>query len=187
MVLYRPRAKDYAHAMRNLKIFDNPHDMGKYLIHFHNLYNLIEDPNSPMLITADMEEKADHRNGWLHSHYVMLGNVPLGIFDVETLRCVKKPKLEIEEDGSGGLKCQFEILDEGYIFFLGADQWYGHTTMLGYKRSNMSSPYARVDDIAVNPDAFTQALEHFIADRAIKIVQGRMKQQELNEQKRKRA
>ena len=59
--------------------------------------------------------------------------------------------------------------------------------MLGYKRSNMSSHSARVDDIAVNPDAFTQALEHFIADWAIKIVQGRMKQQELKEQKRKRA
>ncbi len=60
---------------------------------------------------------------------------------------------------------------EGYIFFLGSDQWYGHTTMLGYKRSNMSSPCARIDDIAVNSVAFTQALEHFIAERAIKLVE----------------
>ncbi|ORT99405.1 hypothetical protein D081_1957 [Anaerovibrio sp. JC8] len=185
MVLYRPRAKDYAMAMRNLKIFDSPTEMDNYLIHFHNLYNLIDDDYFPKIIVPSKEEKADHRNGWLHSRYVLLGNVPLGIFDSDTLERIKKPLLEIEDDGNGGLKCQFEILNEGYIFFLGSDQWYGHTTMLGYKRSNMTAPCARVDDIAVNSDAFTQALEHFIAERAIKIVETQRKiKEKYNEKKR---
>ncbi|KHM51363.1 hypothetical protein NZ47_10955 [Anaerovibrio lipolyticus] len=185
MVLYRPRAKDYTMAMQNLKIFDTPLDMEKYLVHFHNLYNLLDKPDEPYILVPSKEEKADHRNGWLHSRYVLLGNVPLGIFDYETLDRIKKPRLEIEDDGNGGLKCQFEILDEGYIFFLGSDQWYGHTTMLGYKRSDMTAPCARVDDIAVNPDAFTQALEHFIAERAIKIVEVQKKIQERKYEKKR--
>lgn len=185
MVLYRHRAKDYALAMRNLKIFDSPTEMDNYLIHFHNLYNLIDDDYFPKIIVPSKEERADHRNGWLHSRYVLLGNVPLGIFDYETLGRIHKPQLNIEDDGNGGLKCQFEILDEGYIFFLGSDQWYGHTTMLGYKRSNMSSPCARVDDIAVNSDAFTQALEHFIAERAIKIVETQREIKEKYKEKKR--
>ena len=116
---------------------------------------------------------------------MLLGNVPLGIFDYETLGRIHKPQLKIEDDGNGGLKCQFEILDEGYIFFLGSDQWYGHTSMLGYKRSNMSSPCARVDDIAVNSVAFTQALEHFIAERAIKIVETQRKIKEKYKEKKR--
>ncbi|WP_407397861.1 hypothetical protein [Anaerovibrio sp.] len=185
MVLYRPRAKDYTMAMQNLKIFGTPLDMEKYLVHFHNLYNLIDDDCFPKIIVTSKEEKADHRNGWLHSRYVLLGNVPLGIFDYETLGRIHKPQLNIEDDGNGGLKCQFEILDEGYIFFLGSDQWYGHTTMLGYKCSNMAAPCARVDDIAVNSDAFTQALEHFIAERAIKIVETQRKIKEKYKEKKR--
>ena len=185
MVLYRPRAKDYTMAMQNLKIFDTPLDMEKYLVHFHNLYNLLTDPNGINIFKQSLEEKADKRNGWLHSRYIMLGNVPLGIFDYETLGRMKRPRLETEDDGNGGLKCQFEILDERYIFFLGSDQWYGHTTLLGYKCSDMTAPCARVDDIAVNPDAFTQALEHFIAERAIKLVEVQKKIQERKYEKKR--
>ena len=185
MVLFRPRAKDYTMAMRNLKIFDKPIDMDKYLVHFHNLYNLLENPKDINIFFPSREEKADKRNGWLHSRYILLGNVPLGIFDADTLQRIKKPQLDIVDDGSGGLKCQFEILNEGYIFFLGADQWYGHTTMLGYKCSDMTAPCARVDDISVNADAFTQAMEHFIADRAIKIVAAQRKLQEKYSEKKR--
>ncbi len=185
MVLYRPRAKDYAIAMRNIKIFDNPLDMAKYLVNFHNLYNLLDKPDEPYILVPSRKEKADHRNGWQHSRYVLLGNIPLGIFDCETLGRIKKPQLDIEDDGNGGLKCQFEILNEEYIFFLGSDQWYGHTTMLGYKCSDMTAPCARVDDIAVNPDAFTQALEHFIAERAIKLVELQKKIPERKDEKKR--
>ena len=98
MVLYRPRAKDYTMAMQNLKIFDTPLDMEKYLVHFHNLYNLLTDPNGINIFKQSLEEKADKRNGWLHSRYIMLGNVPLGIFDYETLGRMKRPRLETEDD-----------------------------------------------------------------------------------------
>ena len=59
MILYRPRAKDYALAMHNLKIFDSPLDMAKYLVNFHNLYNLLTDPNGINIFKQSLEEKAD--------------------------------------------------------------------------------------------------------------------------------
>ncbi len=46
-------------------------------------------------------------------------------------------------------------------------------------------PRARVDDIAVNPDAFTQALERFIAERAIKLVEVQKKIQERKYEKKR--
>ena len=171
MILYRPRANDYYSAMHDFAIFNTVLEMEKHIIDFHNLYNLLPSSSEPYILTASEEEKADKRNGWLHSRYICLGNTPLGVFDAVTLANVKKPKLEIEEDTQGGLKCQFELLGEKYLFFLDNDPWYGQTKMLGYMCSNMSIPHCRLDDVPVSREAFTLVLEQFIGRRAVKVLQ----------------
>lgn len=168
MVLYRPCAKDYYEAMRHLKLFDTVRDVQNYIINYHNLYNIVEATKTEYIIHGDGREINDERNGWQHSRLLLLGTVPMGVYDAETLRTIEKPKLYMDDDPNGGLKCHFELLGEEYIFFLGVDQWYGNTKMLGYKCKFMSQPYCRCDDIPVTREDFTQEIIKSIATIALK-------------------
>ena len=115
---------------------------------------------------------------WLHSRYICLGNIPLGIYDSKTLDPIKKPHLEIETDPQGGLKCQFDLIDEGYIFFLGNDPWYGESKLVGFKRNDMVQPFCRKDNVPVTRQDFIYALNHFIASQAIKKLEAQKKRQD---------
>ena len=183
MVLYRPRAENYYEAIRHLKLFDSTVDMNKYIIDYHNLYNFLIGPNKVSPLRGGDEEIQDTRSGWLHSRYIMLGNTPLGIFDSETLRCVPKPRLRIEEDYQNGLNCQFTLLDSTYIFFLGMDQWANTTQCTGYNIKDMQHKIFRKDNLAINRTTFLQLLHQFIADKAIKKIQADEKAAQLHKKK----
>ena len=115
---------------------------------------------------------------WLHSRYICLGNIPLGIYDSKTLDPIKKPHPEIETDPQDGLKCQFDLIDDGFIFFLGNDQWYGQSKLVGFKRNDMSQPLCRMDNVPVTQQDFIYALNHFIASQAIKKLEAQKKRQD---------
>ncbi len=127
----------------------------------------------------------DDRNGWKHSRYVFLGNTPLGIFDSGTLRDIKKTHLQIREDDTGGLSCQFRLTDKEYIFFLGIGLWQTTSHCQGFLCHQMAQPLFRMDDIPITREAFTQLLNNFIAETAIKEVQTAEKAANIREQAEK--
>ena len=177
MVLYRPRAADFQTAMRQIQLFDNFVEMDNYLIDYHNLHNIITKDDQVYTTFSSSDELRDTKSGWLHSRYICLGNIPLGIYDSKTLDPIKKPHLEIETDPQGGLTCQFDLIDEGYIFFLGNDQWYGQSKLVGFKRNDMSQPLCRKDNVPVTRQDFIYALNYFIASQAIKKLEAQKKRQ----------
>ncbi|WP_085024482.1 hypothetical protein [Anaerovibrio sp. JC8] len=171
MVLYRPRMADYHEAMRHIKIFDEVQDLNRYVVNFHNLYNIAAATKTDFLLHGDGREMNDERNGWKHSRYIFLGNTPLGIFDSSTLRDIKKPRLQIKEDDNGGLSCQFQLTDKEYIFFLGIGLWQTTSQCQGFLCRQMGHPIFRKDDIPITREAFTQLLTNFIAETAIREIQ----------------
>ncbi len=170
MVLYRPRASSYDEAMKQLKIFDNLLEVNRYIIQFHNLYNLLDQNSFGQLLTLSRDEKHDTRNGWLHSRYIFMGNILLGILDAETLFSLKKPQLTIYDDSQGGLRCQFTLLEQKYSFFLGMDQWTNSTQCQGFRQDNARCPIYRMDNVDITHTAFTQILYEFIARQSLKFV-----------------
>ncbi|WP_143272144.1 hypothetical protein [Anaerovibrio sp. JC8] len=185
MVLYRPRMADYHEAMRHIKIFDQVPEVNRYIMNFHNLYNIAEATKADFLLHGDGQEMNDERNGWKHSRYIFLGNTPLGIFDSSTLRDIKKPRLQIKEDYTGGLSCQFQITDKEYIFFLGIDLWQTTSRCQGFLCRQMGHPLFRMDDIPITREAFTQLLTNFIAETAIREIQTAEKAANIREQTKK--
>ena len=178
MILYRPRAANYHEAMRNIRLFSTNPEMNKYIISYHNLYNLMKSPLDSFLLTPGNEVIPDERNGWMHSKYICLGNTPLGIYDSDTLDGIKRPLLQIEADSQCGLKCQFDMMGETYLFFAGMDQWSNQTKCIGYKSNNMDAPFFRLDNVAITREDFAQTLYCFIAKQAIKKVQAQQKRQQ---------
>ena len=168
MVLFRHRAASYEEAMKTVRLFGSMSAMYHYLIAFHNLYNLEDTSQQQRLLTGNQKELRDKRNGWLHSHLIMLGNVPLGIFDNTTLTDIPLPKLSLEKDTDGSLKCQFTLLDKTYLFLLGMDQWSNSTRCLGFKITNMQQPLFRQDNVEVDYECFTHLLHEFIMNTALK-------------------
>lgn len=177
MILFRPRAADFQTAMRQIQLFDSFNEMDDYLIDYHNLHNIITSQEQVYTTFSHSDELKDTKSGWLHSRYICLGNIPLGIYDSKTLDPIKKPHLEIETDPQGGLKCQFDLIDEGFIFFLGNDQWYGQSKLVGFKRNDMSQPLCRKDNMPVTRQDFIYALNYFIASQAIKKLEAQKKRQ----------
>ena len=178
MILFRPRAADFQTAMRQIQLFDSFNEMDDYLIDYHNLHNIITSQEQVYTTFSHSDELKDTKSGWLHSRYICLGNIPLGIYDSKTLDPIKKPHLEIETDPQGGLKCQFDLIDEGFIFFLGNDQWYGQSKLVGFKRNDMVQPFCRKDNVPVTRQDFIYALNHFIASQAIKKLEAQKKRQD---------
>lgn len=178
MILFRPRAADFQSAMRQIQLFDSFNEMDDYLIDFHNLHNIITRQEQVYKTFSSSDELQDTKSGWLHSRYICFGNIPLGIYDSKTLDPIKKPRLEIETDPQGGLKCQFDLMDEGFIFFLGNDPWYGQSKMVGFKRSAMGQPFCRKDNVPVTRQDFTHALNYYIASQAIQKLEARRKRQD---------
>ena len=178
MILFRPRAADFQTAMRQIQLFDSFNEIDDYLIDYHNLHNIITRQEQVYTTFSHSDELKDTKSGWLHSRYICLGNIPLGIYDSKTLDPIKKPHLEIETDPQGGLKCQFDLIDEGFIFFLGNDQWYGQSKLVGFKRNDMSQPLCRKDNVPVTRQDFMYALNYFIASQAIKKLEAQKKRQD---------
>ena len=178
MILFRPRAADFQTAMRQIQLFDSFNEMDDYLIDYHSLHNIITSQEQVYTTFSHSDELKDTKSGWLHSRYICLGNIPLGIYDSKTLDPIKKPHLEIETDPQGGLKCQFDLIDEGFIFFLGNDQWYGQSKLVGFKRNDMSQPLCRKDNVPVTRQDFMYALNYFIASQAIKKLEAQKKRQD---------
>ena len=177
MILFRPRAVDFQAAMRQIQLFDDYAEMDNYLIDYHNLHNIITKPEQVYTSLSSSDELRDTKSGWLHSRYICFGNIPLGIYDSQTLDFIKKPRLEIETDPQGGLKCQFELMNEGFIFFLGNDPWYGQSKMVGFKINAMGQPLFRKDNIPVTRQDFIHALNFYIAGHAIQKLEARKKRQ----------
>ena len=94
----------------------------------------------------------------------------MGIFDANTLSTVRMPHLTVNNDINGGLKCQFNLLNEDYIFFLGTDQWSEHSKCVGFKCRLMNQPIFQCEDLPVMRAVFRQAIETFIARTAIRNV-----------------
>ena len=178
MLLYRPRAASYHEAMRHVRLFSTPLEMNNYIIGYHNLYNLLRSPSDMFLLKTGNELIPDNRNGWMHSRYICLGNTPLGIYDGETLEDIKRPLLKIDVYNQNGLKCQFDLMGETYLFFVGIDQWTTQSKCIGYKNDQMELPFFRLDNVPITRDDFTQTLYCFIAQRAIKKVQAQQKRQQ---------
>ena len=178
MILFRPRAADFQTAMRQIQLFDSFNEMDDYLIDYHSLHNIITSQEQIYTTFSHSDELKDTKSGWLHSRYICLGNIPLGIYDSKTLDPIKKPHLEIETDPQGGLKCQFDLIDDGFIFFLGNDQWYGQSKLVGFKRNDMAQSFCRKDNVPVTRQDFIYALNHFIASQAIKKLEAQKKRQD---------
>ena len=178
MILFRPRAADFQTAMRQIQLFDSFNEMDDYLIDYHSLHNIITSQEQVYTTFSHSDELKDTKSGWLHSRYICLGNIPLGIYDSKTLDPIKKPHLEIETDPQGGLKCQFDLIDDGFIFFLGNDQWYGQSKLVGFKRNDMAQSFCRKDNVPVTRQDFIYALNHFIASQAIKKLEAQKKRQD---------
>lgn len=185
MVLYRPRAADYQEAMQHIKLFDSTFEMGKYVVDYHNLYNLRQPGNMPPpILRANSKTFPDERSGWLHSQYLCLGNTPLGIYDAITLQYIQRPRLYIQDEPCGGLSCHFQLMDTQYSFYLGLDEWQGITQCQGYCGHYIGQPFFRKTDIPITKAAFAQLLNNLVADMAIKKIQLPQRAAQLRQQKK---
>ncbi len=164
MLLYRPRAITYEDAMKQVLLFDDLPEMNRFLRNYHNLPEQSTTAGSQPILRADCTIMEDHRNGWLSSQYICIGNYPIGIFDRHTLESIKRPRYDIMRGLTDGYECHFHFIDKDYSFHVGIDTWEEISRCLGYCHDKI---IFRQDHVSVDRETLSNIVRDFIIRTAM--------------------